>query len=328
MVLAVGAGAPDAAIFHLATHAFFKGCLFLAAGSVIHTLHQAQTQSHVSFNVQDIRKLGGLQKKLPFTFAIFMVSGSALAGLPFFTGFLSKEAILTALSHWKGSEFSWRWLLYGTAFAVSFITVLYTFRLIWSIFRGEEKSTKDLAVLEPPLVMRAPMAATALASCWIFFSWNPFDFQGWLFNALHNGKYFHLPILTVVSAGWVLLALFTAYLTRNKTIQSPILFHALYLNSLYQIAIVNPAMRLAEMTEQTDRKWIDGILHTGAYTQLILAHVTGWFDRVIIDGTVDGVAGMARGIGAFTRSFQGGKIQLYIFWAIFAIIIFIIWTLL
>ena len=98
MVVALGAGAPEAAMLHLFTHAFFKACLFLGAGSVIHSLHQAQHQSHTTLDVQDIRNLGGLQKKLPFTFIIFVLSGSALAGLPFFSGFLSKDAILT-LAH-------------------------------------------------------------------------------------------------------------------------------------------------------------------------------------------------------------------------------------
>jgi NADH-quinone oxidoreductase subunit L len=79
------------------------------------------------------------------------------------------------------------------------------------------------------------------------------------------------------------------------------------------------------MTASVDRKWIDKSLHALAYGQVMFAHLVGWIDRVFIDGTVNGVARVTGMGGKFTRSFQGGNIQLYIFWAIFAIIIFIIW---
>jgi NADH-quinone oxidoreductase subunit L len=101
-----------------------------------------------------------------------------------------------------------------------------------------------------------------------------------------------------------------------------------YLNDIYKRVIEIPAFKIADGTSQADRKWIDGILHLSAYVQLIVAHVTGWIDRAIVDGVVDDAAGMAKGIGSFIRTFQSGKIQLYVFWASFAIIIFIIWTLL
>ena len=89
-----------------------------------------------------------------------------------------------------------------------------------------------------------------------------------------------------------------------------------------------PSILLANVTRRFDRKWIDGSLHTAAYTYTIVAHVIGWFDRFAIDGLVDGVAWSARMIGYSVRRFQREGVQLYIFWALFAIIIFIIWTLL
>lgn len=328
MVVAIGAGAPEAAILHLFTHAFFKACLFLAAGSVIHSLHQAKHQSHTDFDVQDIRNLGGLQKKLPFTFIIFILSGSALAGIPFFSGYISKDAILTSLITWKGDDLSWRWLVFASAFVVSFITVLYTFRMIWSIFKGEEKSTVHLAISEPPAAMRAPMAILAVACIWITVSWNPLNFSGWIYHGLSSVKELHSSFIFFASPIWIFLALGTAYMIREKSIQSATLFNGFYVKRLYRVLFETPTFQLALLTERADRRWIDGVLHTSAYVQLIIAHFTGWFDRIIVDGLVDGAAGLARGIGSFTRSFQGGKIQLYIFWAVFAIIIFIIWTLL
>ena len=77
-----------------------------------------------------------------------------------------------------------------------------------------------------------------------------------------------------------------------------------------------------------DKKWIDGTLHTAAYCQLIIAHFTGWMDRTLVDGITKLTTSLVRDIGGFTRSFQKGNVQHYIFWAVFGIIIFIIWTLL
>jgi NADH-quinone oxidoreductase subunit L len=328
MVVALGAGSPQAALLHLFTHAFFKACLFLAAGAVIHSLHQAQHQSHVHFDVQDIRNLGGLEKKLPFTFLIFVISGSALAGLPLTSGFLSKDAILTALVQWNGEGFSWKLLILAAVALVSFLTVVYTFRMIWKIFKGSETATAQLHISEPPAVMRAPMAVLAGVSLWIWFSWNPFNFYGWMYLNIGEAKPFHSGTISIASAIWVILALGVAYVTRQVTVGSPLLLNAFYFDRLLKQFVEKPILQLAALTHHADKKWIDGFLHATAYAQLIVAHLTGWFDRAIVDGLVDGVAGAARGLGSFTRSFQGGKIQLYIFWATFGIIIFIIWTLL
>jgi len=328
MITALGAAAPEAAMLHLFTHAFFKACLFLAAGSVIHTLHQAQHQSHTTFDVQDIRNLGGLRSKLPYTFLIFVLSGSALAGIPLFSGFLSKDAILTSLMIWTGDGFSWRWLIFASVIITAFLTVLYTFRMIWSVFAGPEKSTSHLSVAEAPAIMRAPMTILAAASVWLIVSWNPFDFSGWIYNGLFVGKPLHSNLISVFSTVWILLAVGVAYTLRQRTFHSPLLLNGFYLNRLYKEFVETPVLLVTQLTEQMDKKWIDGLLHFSAYMQLIAAHVTGWFDRAIIDGVVDDAASMAKGVGSFIRTFQSGKIQLYIFWAAFAIIIFIIWTLL
>ncbi len=323
MVTAVGAGSPDAAFVHLFTHAFFKAGLFLAAGSIIHSLHQAQQQARVHFDVQDIRNLGGLRKKLPTVFGVFIVTGSSLAGIPFFSGFLSKDAILTAVISWSGSELSWKWLLTAGAFVVSFATMLYTFRMIWTIFFGKEKRTEHLAIVEPPIVMQAPIIVLAVCSLWIIISWSPFVHTRWAsLNLDHSWE------VTIFSTAWLIAALLTSYFLRRKFFYSEALHNGLYLDRLYQWLTKNIGLPFTQVTAQTDKRWIDGFIHASAYGQVIIAHVTGWIDRAIVDGTVNGLAGIARGVGTFTRSFQAGKIQLYIFWSMFTIIIFLIWTLL
>src|SRR5690606_9915196 len=183
--------------------AFFKACLFLCAGSIIHVLHQAQRQSNVHFDVQDIRNLGGLRKKLPFTFLTTVISGASLAGLPLLSGFLSKEAILASLNVWKGDALNGRWIVFALAFVVSFLTVAYVFRLISRVFFGQESATQSLAVAEPPPVMRAPVALLAVASLWPIISMNPFHPDGWFYVSTHESS----ATFTIIATLWVLAAL-------------------------------------------------------------------------------------------------------------------------
>ncbi len=125
MFLALGAGAWSAAVFHLMTHAFFKALLFLSAGAVIIATHHEQ----------DIFKMGGLRKKIPFVYACFLIGGSALAALPFFTvGFYSKDEIL-----WE-TWASGNHLFFYAGLLGALLTSIYTFRLIFIAFHGEEKT--------------------------------------------------------------------------------------------------------------------------------------------------------------------------------------------
>jgi NADH-quinone oxidoreductase subunit L len=325
MITAVGAGSWEAAMLHLFTHAFFKACLFLCAGSVIHVLHHAQLQSHLHFDVQDVRNLGGLRKKLPFTFFAVLVSGSSLAGIPFFSGFISKEAILTTLYSWKGDAFNVRWIIFLLAFAVSFLTVLYIVRFAYRIFMGPETATKPLSFSEAPKIMRAPIALLAVCSLWFIISYNPLDSGGYFFP----GDVPHSAGLTLFSVVWILLALGVAlYLSsKDRWFQSPLLNKSFYLDDAQKYLIASPTLYLSQFTMKVDRKWIDGAIHALAYVQVTASHLAGWWDKAIVDGTVNGIATFSRLIGSFTRSFQGGKIQLYVFWSLFTIVIFLIWSL-
>ena len=96
MVLALGVGAFDAALFHLVTHAFFKACLFLGSGSIIHSLHHLEHETDTHFDPQNMLLMGGLRKKMPLTFITYCIATAALVGVPLFSGFLSKDAILLA----------------------------------------------------------------------------------------------------------------------------------------------------------------------------------------------------------------------------------------
>lgn len=322
-------------MMHLFAHAFFKAGLFLGAGAVIHSLHQLQQQTDHHFDVQDIRNLGGLRKHLPVTCLTFVLCSASLSGLPMFSGFLSKDAILTAVWLWKGSAFSWKWIVTAIAFSIPFLTVIYTLRMVWFTFFGinrtQEIVGKPITISEIPAVMRLPLILLSLGSLWLMISFNPFSHAGWLYDILQRGEETNLLSITVFSTLWVLAALIFAYLYfknkifgMQKGIFTASLLRSFYLDSLYRKIVIAPIHRTSMFTQMIDLKWIDGFIHAGVYVQVTFAHVVGWIDKFVIDGAVNGIARLAGAIGSLTKSFQGGRIQLYIFWSVLGIIIFLI----
>jgi len=153
MFVAAGVGAYGVAVFHLYTHAFFKACLFLGAGSVIHAMS----------GEQDIRKMGGLARKIPVTFATFVVATAAIAGIPPLAGFFSKDEILWFAF---GSSRGGSGLLYATMATTALMTSFYMFRLVWLTFFGRSRMTAEVEhhVHESPLSMTSVLVVLALLS--------------------------------------------------------------------------------------------------------------------------------------------------------------------
>lgn len=322
MVTAVGIGAKDAALLHLFTHAFFKAALFLAAGSAIHVLNHSQFYAENAFDVQDLRNLGGLRKKMPVTFLTFCVAGASLAGIPFLSGFISKDAILTAALNL--TDPSAKWTVVILILLVSFCTVLYTYRIIRYVFLGEQSKAH---VVESPWAMRAPMIILALASCWFILSANPFS-AGWFAISFHLLQL--SSTATILSVATIILAGCVAFIVYRKNIPPKslsIVQNGFGIDWFYQKTIAPWFIKLAFVTDSADRKWIDGFLHLLAYAQVSFAHGVAWFDRTILDGIVNLGAWLAKTVGAVTRSLQGGNIQLYIFWAAAGLIIFLFFAL-
>lgn len=324
MIMALGMGLVGPALLHLFAHAFFKACLFLAAGSVIYSLHNVQHRTRQKFDAQDIRQMGGLRKQMPVTFIAFVLGAASLAGLPFFSGFLSKEAMFASL--WMSSGV-FAWMMIVTMLTVSFLTVLYTFRLLWFVFLGDPRNAQLERAARAPAIMRIPTILLGIASLWFIVSWNPFSFRGWVFSG--EAEYTQLMGVTLFSVFWIGLALALSFLLfRKARFERKAFFeNTFYLDIIYQRSFGSLTEKSAALVQYLDRKWIDRLLHAAAYFNVTLAHIVGWFDRAIIDGLVNGTGRVASATGSVTRSFQGGKIQLYIFWAAIAIIIFLIWTL-
>jgi NADH-quinone oxidoreductase subunit L len=153
MTVALGASAYSIAIFHLVTHAFFKALLFLAAGSVIVALHHEQ----------DMRRMGGLWKRMPITYLTALTGSLALAGIPPFAGFFSKDAIIeaVALSNAPGSGIAYVAVVSGV-----FLTAFYSFRLIFMVFHGPSRMSDEnrKQVRESPSVVTAPLVLLAIPS--------------------------------------------------------------------------------------------------------------------------------------------------------------------
>jgi len=159
MFVAMGVGAFTAGIFHLMTHAFFKACLFLGSGSVIHAMHHAYHHAHLHDDAQDMRNMGGLRKKMPVTWITFGISCMAIAGLPFFSGFFSKDEILWwAFASTRGSMVVWIVVVIA-----AFMTAFYMFRCLYMTFYGEQRTdakAKD-HVHESPWVITLPLVVLA-----------------------------------------------------------------------------------------------------------------------------------------------------------------------
>lgn len=135
MVLGIGVGAYNAAFMHLITHAVFKACLFLASGSVIHSLHDPVTHGHV----QEMPRMGGLRKKLPFTFIAMLACTLAIAGVPFFSGFVSKDRILGDALFWGTHEHSQHILVPILGFLAACLTAFYMSRMMFLTFFGKPR---------------------------------------------------------------------------------------------------------------------------------------------------------------------------------------------
>ena len=178
MFIGVGVGGYAAAIFHLMTHAFFKACLFLGAGSVIHAMHHEQ----------DMRKMGGLKAKMPLTFVTFFISVLAIAGFPPFAGFFSKDEILwLAYTNTHVSKFVWLLALVGAG-----LTAFYMFRQLFMVFFGECRADHHSQehLHESPAVMTYPLIALALGALFAGFIGLPgvlggSEFAHWLEPVIH-----------------------------------------------------------------------------------------------------------------------------------------------
>jgi NADH-quinone oxidoreductase subunit L len=355
MFLACGVGAFSSGLFHVMTHAFFKGLLFLGAGSVIHALHDEQ----------DMRRMGGLQRHIPGTYRTMRWATLAIAGIPPFAGFWSKDEILTSAIKSGGLDVLW-WLCgLGAAFMTSF----YMFRLLFMTFYGRERfDTHHVHPHESPPAMLQPLQILAVLSIiGGFIVGIPPEnglFHRFLAQAFHHGAHhaqaFHIwPdfVLMLLSTLVALGGFFTAYclyleapertpsllervtramqvlwqqviwdkasveafyttraqrLAERFSFAYQTLLNKYYIDEFYHAFVVRPLMWATTALWTVDARVVDGVVNgCGAFTRLY-ANWSGILDRLVVDGSVNGVALVVYSGARAFRLLQTGIVQNYL----------------
>jgi len=343
MMVAIGVGAWDAAMFHLVTHAFFKCLLFLGAGAVIHEMAHLKAAEGLDIDPQDINQMGGLKKWMPKTFACMTIASLALAGFPLTSGFLSKDAILIYSFEWAMEQGSLYLIIPFTLILVSILTAFYIGRLIFKVFFGEFKvqvSTTNLH--EANRVMLIPMIFLATCSLFIVFSFNPIAYQQAFimlgFPVTHAAQeiavlHVLLPIgLTMTSLiawliGWKWYVKQQYPLQGNNFLMS-LSFHQGYFNESYQRLFVNNTLSISHGLFWFDRHIVDGIVNFMGTFIRGLGKLSDWIDRYIVDGFVNFIGNSTYYIGHLLRWIQNGRLQNYLGFAFTILLIGIIYLIL
>ncbi len=302
MFLGLGVGAYSGAVFHVITHAFFKALLFLAAGSVIHAMHHEQ----------DIRKMGGLKSKLPITHLTFLIGCIAIAGVPPFSGFFSKDEILAA-AYAKNPIY---WFLGVTGAAM---TAFYMFRLYATTFLGQFRGTEEQAhhVHESPISMTLPLIILAVLSAVGGAMGVPeiLGGQHWLGHHLSSIVGEASPLHLSHTTEWILMgssvtialvALLIAISKYSKkadgeaqTALGKFLYNKWFVDELYEKAIVQPLNRFAGFLKDV-------------------------IEKNIIDGFVNGTGKLVQYGARQTRLIQSGQVGYYILFMVLSLVLLLL----
>jgi len=310
MFLALGIGAFSGAVFHVTTHAFFKALLFLGAGSVIHALH----------GEQDIRNMGGLKKSMPITYWTFLIATLAISGIPPFSGFFSKDEILTRA--WIYDPWVYMLALLG-----ALMTCFYMFRLFYLVFHGDNRGHQDPAhpMHESPAVMTWPLMILAVLSLFGGFLNVPQLFGGaeklslylWpSLGTLNHSNMLHIAESTEIYLiatslfllGLVILVSYLLYIKRKlvpegdeirQSLLQRIIYHKYYVDEIYNFLFVKPY------------EWLSGFLFEK-------------IEKSIIDPAINGVGILVLETGNIIRKLQTGSIGFYLFAMFTGILLFLL----
>jgi NADH-quinone oxidoreductase subunit L len=321
MTAALGVSAYSVAIFHLMTHAFFKALLFLAAGAVIIAMHHEQ----------DMRKMGGLRRRMPVTYWTALIGALALIGTPFFSGFYSKDALIDVVhaSHRFGAGYAYWCVLLGV-----FVTALYTFRMIFLTFHGPERFDHHAQehFHDVGWNMKAPLVALAIPSLVIgYITVQPIlfgDYFGDAIRVLENHD-----VVGELKAEWTGA---TAFALRS-VLSWPAWLAALGVLTAWVFVLRQPQWGDALRVRLG---WLNRLLINKYYfdwfNENVLARLSRgvgivlWRDgdQAVIDGAmVNGTAGMVGWLAGVTRQLQSGFLYSYAFWMIIGLAVLLGWFL-
>jgi NADH-quinone oxidoreductase subunit L len=336
MFAALGVGAFVGGIFHLMTHAFFKALLFLGSGSVIMAMHHEQ----------DMMKMGGLRKHLPWTYRTMLFGTIAIAGIPPFAGFFSKDEIL-----WKawsnGHPVVWFLLWFGAG-----MTAFYMFRLLFLTFWGKERMDEHTKhhIHESPKRVVYPLAILAALSVvggWVGFpGWTGVSnrFEHFLEPVLrmpeasehvvHSaGQEILLTVLSVAIAGLGIFLAYVFYVAKpgipDRVTQKikgfyGLVYNKYYVDQLYDALFVNRTKDLGNACFFVDSHFVDGAVNGTAATTRGTATLSKLFDTYIVDGLVNLVGWVNMAMNRIVTSFQTGQVQRYALVSVLGIVVFIL----
>jgi NADH-quinone oxidoreductase subunit L len=337
MFLALGAGAPALALFHLFTHAFFKAVLFLSAGSVIHYVGEELRLQQSPRSPQQMANLGGLARRLPWVFVCYTLAALALAGLPFLAGFLSKELILNQLlALARGQAGGWAQGLAGFGLLAGVtgaaLTAFYLAKQWWLVFVSPARW------LPPPQAVageghvsaweRWPLLGLSLFVPFFAFSAHPWHPEAaWLLPPLLGDGV--LP----PASGWLawLTLAFTAlglglagwrYGGRaNRSLGPGPHFGWAWLNRFTDQWLPGAGLFGSRQLARWDQRVVDGLVNYVGVAVVVAGHCSAWWDRHVVDGLVRLVARLTAQAGQLARQPQAsGQVQQYYGWAVGALV--------
>ena len=312
MVMACGVGAFSVGMFHLVTHAFFKACLFLAAGAVLHALG----------GEEDMRRMGGLKRPLPFTYAVFLIATLALCGVPPLAGFFSKDEILwMAFAAQGGSPALW-----AVASAASFLTAFYMFRAVFMSFHGESRVAAGLHPHDAPTAMAVPLALLAAGSVLVGFIGLP----GLWREALHLGAPFYDFVAPVLghaqarpgashAAEWALMGVAVALAAAGIALAWV----------KYGRGQVDDEARAGAL-----RRLVAGGYRFDAFYDTVVVGFAGWLSQAVLQrrlepavarASLEAPAAAAQGAARVFGWLQNGQLQAYVLYALAGLVLVLLW---
>lgn len=362
MVMSIGTGAYAFAFFHLVTHAWFKACLFLGSGSVIHAMHHEQ----------DIRNMGGLRKKMPITYYTFLISSLAISGIPLTSGFLSKDGILAGAMAF--GDLTGHVLIPIIGFTVAALTAFYMFRLVIITFHGKPRNQEKYDhAHESPFVMVSPLVLLTVLSVFMWYTPNPFAADaGWFLqdwvttpqsvvpasasydfmvsdgatgteghpivhsqmytDAMHHAHYPAMILSLILAAVGITFA-FVMYQWKKvdpdklsgkvKLLYNGSL-NKWYIDEIYDATFISGSMYVAKFLSWFDGNVVDGIVNGVGSVTKSFAKVNGFFDKFVVDGLVNFSAFFSGFIGLTFKRMQTGKVQTYLVFVVFSILILLL----
>ncbi len=335
MFMGVGVGAYAAGVFHLMTHAFFKALLFLGAGAVIHSMHHALHETHKDWDAQDMRNMGGLKRFMPITWITMWVATLAIAGIWPFAGFFSKDEIIWYVGTSAPASALYT-VLWGMAIATALLTAFYMTRMMVMTFHGPnrtgEKETGHLH--EAPLNMTIPLGILAVLS--VVGGWGNVPgsvresfFGGFGFLPMSDWLDRWLEPITA-SAHAIRVENLGAYASTAPVGGGHVMWGAIATGLALAVVLIGARVvggqEVRPATESADpdagirkllyNKWYADEIYDRFIVQPIIGLSKAcwrWVDKAIIDGTVNAVGAVSRGLGWFGSLFQTGQLNTYAF---------------